>query len=104
MFPWVGSQTFKELNSPEDFHVMEVENLSRDGLTLPGLAAIASGNSEPDGTCAASLDCLGVVDDQVGLAFDRWARTNGSRVLGTLVTVQRSQDDIQITVPQHFGR
>jgi hypothetical protein len=31
MFPGLGSQILNELNSPEDFHVMEVENLSRQG-------------------------------------------------------------------------
>ena len=30
MFPRVGSQTFTEPASPEDFHVMEVKNVSRE--------------------------------------------------------------------------
>jgi hypothetical protein len=45
MFPCVGFQIFIEPGSPEDFHVMEVENVSRDALNVTGFGAIASGES-----------------------------------------------------------
>jgi hypothetical protein len=43
MFPRAGFQIFTETDSPEDFHVMEVKNVSRDrqNVTRPG--RIASG-------------------------------------------------------------
>jgi hypothetical protein len=43
MFPWVGSQIIIEPRSPEDFHVMEVKNVSRDIMNLTALGAMASG-------------------------------------------------------------
>jgi len=42
MFPWVGSQIIIEPGSPEDFHVMEVKNVSRDRWNVTSLVAIAS--------------------------------------------------------------
>jgi len=41
MFPWVGFQIFIEPGSPEDFHVMEVKNASRDGLKVTVFEVIA---------------------------------------------------------------
>jgi hypothetical protein len=41
MFPWVGSQILIE-PAPEDFHVMEVKNVSRDGLSVTDFGEIAS--------------------------------------------------------------
>ena len=45
MFPRVGSQIFTELDSPEDFHVMEVKNVSRDGINVTWIGRRASGIS-----------------------------------------------------------
>ncbi len=42
MFPRVGSQTFTEPGSPEDFHLMEVKNVSRDSLSVTSFRRIAS--------------------------------------------------------------
>jgi len=42
MFPSVGSQILIEPGSPEDFHVMEVKNVSRDGLSVTDFGEIAS--------------------------------------------------------------
>jgi hypothetical protein len=42
MFPKAGSQILTEPGSPEDFHVMEVKNVSRDGLSVTGFGKIAS--------------------------------------------------------------
>jgi hypothetical protein len=41
-FPRVGSQIIIEPGSPEDFHVMEVKNVSRDGLNLTAFEEMAS--------------------------------------------------------------
>jgi len=41
MFPRAGFQIVIEPGSPEDFHVMEVKNASRDGLKLTGFRVIA---------------------------------------------------------------
>jgi hypothetical protein len=41
MFPRVGFQILSEQGSPEDFHVMEVENVSRDEATVTGFEGIA---------------------------------------------------------------
>jgi hypothetical protein len=43
MFPQVGSQIIIEPGSPEDFHVMEVRNISRDRLNVAGFGGIARG-------------------------------------------------------------
>jgi hypothetical protein len=40
--PQVVSQILIEPGSPEDFHVMEVKNVSRDGLSVTGFGEIAS--------------------------------------------------------------
>ncbi len=45
MFPRVGSKIFTEPGSPEDFHVMEVKNVSRDEVNVAGFGGIASGNA-----------------------------------------------------------
>ncbi len=42
LFPRVGSQILIEPGSPEDFHVMEVKNVSRDGLSVSHFEEIAS--------------------------------------------------------------
>ena len=42
MFPRVGSQILTEPGSPEDFHVMEVKNVSRDAVSLACFEEIAS--------------------------------------------------------------
>src|SRR5512138_3601102 len=44
MFPRVGSQISTEPGSPEDFHVMEVKNVSRDRLSMAGYGAGARRN------------------------------------------------------------
>ena len=44
MFPRVGSQILTEPGSPENFHDMEVKNVSRDGLSVTGFQARASNN------------------------------------------------------------
>ena len=41
MFPSVGSQTFIEPGSPEDFHMMEVKNVSRDSASVTSFSGIA---------------------------------------------------------------
>jgi hypothetical protein len=46
MFPQVGSQILIETGSPEDFHVMEVKNVSRDRLSVTGFWARASSNRD----------------------------------------------------------
>jgi len=43
MFPGAGSQIIIESGSPEDFHVMEVKNVSRDVVNLAAFGAMASG-------------------------------------------------------------
>ncbi|SPE55391.1 hypothetical protein SBV1_220008 [Verrucomicrobia bacterium] len=45
MFPRVGSQILIEPGSPEDFHVMEVKNVSKDALNVTCFGTIASGKS-----------------------------------------------------------
>jgi hypothetical protein len=42
MFPHAGSQIVKEPGSLEDFHVMEVKNVSRDGGMVAGFGTMAS--------------------------------------------------------------
>ena len=42
MFPASGFQIIIEAGSPEDFHVVEVRNVSRDGLNVACLVGIAS--------------------------------------------------------------
>jgi hypothetical protein len=42
LFPRVGSQINIEPGSPEDFHVMEVKNASRDEVNVTGFRGIAS--------------------------------------------------------------
>jgi len=46
MFPRVGSQIINEPGSPEDFHVMEVKNVSRDWMNVTCLRGIASAKEE----------------------------------------------------------
>jgi len=41
MFPRIGSQILIEPGSPEDFHVMEVKNVSRDASNVGGFEKIA---------------------------------------------------------------
>ena len=41
MFPSIGSQIFTEAGSRENFHVMEVKNVSRDPLIVTPLEGIA---------------------------------------------------------------
>jgi hypothetical protein len=40
--PVVGSQILSELGSPEDFHVMEAQNVSKDGVNVTRFCGIAS--------------------------------------------------------------
>jgi len=42
MFPSVGSQILTEPGSPEDFHVMEVKNVSSDDVRLSYFGGMAS--------------------------------------------------------------
>ena len=42
MFPPSGFQIIIEPGSPEDFHVVEVKNVSRDGLNVACLVGMAS--------------------------------------------------------------
>jgi hypothetical protein len=42
MFPHPGFQILTEPGSPEDFHVMEVKNVSRDGVRVSCFEGIAS--------------------------------------------------------------
>ena len=78
MFPRVGSQIIIEPGSPEDFHVMEVKNVSRDGLNMTGSRAMASGKYECKYECYSGfggpigLDLGGVRDRTVadGAAVD----------------------------------
>jgi hypothetical protein len=44
MFPRAGFQIIIESGSPEDFHVMEVKNVSRDGLSVTDSGAGARAN------------------------------------------------------------
>jgi hypothetical protein len=43
MFPRAGSQILTEPSSPEDFHVVEVKNISRDRRNVAGFGKIARG-------------------------------------------------------------
>ena len=102
MFPRVGSQIFNESHSPEDFHVMEVENLSRDYLTVTGLPAIASGN--PELAQGRKSLCGLLVAVGVSFTFTRIARRNRSRVLRAFVAVQWGKHHVKVAVSQHLGR
>jgi hypothetical protein len=42
MFPHAGSQILTGRRPPEDFHVMEVKNVSRDELSVMDFGEIAS--------------------------------------------------------------
>jgi hypothetical protein len=55
MFPSVGSQIFTEPGSPEDFHVMEVKNVSRDGLSVSCFEQIASAVGKEERISGISL-------------------------------------------------
>jgi hypothetical protein len=43
LFPSVGSQIITEPASPEDFHGMEVKNVSRDRVNVTGFGEMARG-------------------------------------------------------------
>jgi hypothetical protein len=97
MFPGLGSQILNELNSPEDFHVMEVENLSRQG-DFDGFSAKSKRQC---GTYSATKKLLvGLVNAGGGLCFvfGRGCGTIRGWVLGTLVAMQWSEHHVQITV------
>ena len=55
MFPRAGSQILIEPGSLEDFHVMEVKNVSRDGLSVRDFGEIASVTGEEERISGSSL-------------------------------------------------
>jgi hypothetical protein len=55
MFPHAGFQILIEPGSPEDFHVMEVKNVSRDGLSVRDFGEIASVTGEEERISGSSL-------------------------------------------------
>ena len=67
MFPSVGSQIFTEPCSPEDFHVMEVKNVSRDVMSVTGFGEIASAAKKCCGFLTALLVLVPVGKDLLGL-------------------------------------
>jgi hypothetical protein len=59
MFPSVGSQILSEPDSPEDFQVMEVKNVSRDGVRVSCFEGIASAAGERERISGISLRAAG---------------------------------------------
>jgi hypothetical protein len=55
MFPRAGSQILIEPGSLEDFHVMEVKNVSRDGLSVSCFEEIASAAGKEERISGISL-------------------------------------------------
>jgi hypothetical protein len=67
MFPRAGSQIFTEPGSPEDFHPMKSENVSRDEVNVTGFSRIAS--SKWTGTGVEMDPVYGVT----GPLMEKWA-------------------------------
>ncbi len=59
MFPRVGSQILIGPGPPEDFHVMEVKNLSRQGLNVARFGAGARMESDYSIISIGSLEIIG---------------------------------------------